>query len=59
MKNIITRCNFIKLSGATKTTLLLNAHQIETKEDSLNGTSQTSERNQEKALKIPCQKICI
>ena len=53
MRNIITRRNFLKMSGSTGATLLLNARNIKAKEDNLNRASQTWEANQNKASKIP------
>ena len=49
----MNRRDFMILSGATGATLLLNARKIETKENFLNRTSQTSELSQNKASKIP------
>ena len=53
MKNIITRRNFIRLSGATGASLLFNARKSESTEQPLNRTSQTSIINQKKTSKIP------
>ena len=52
MRNTITRRNFMKLSGATGATLLLNSHKIETKEDYVKGKSETLPGKQKMASKI-------